>query len=412
MVDRILRLVLGVLIGAWVARHLGPQRYGELAYVVAFILMFQALGNLNLDGILVREIAQAPERAPQLLGSALYLRLIASSIAWGSAVLLVACIRPDDRQALLMIGILGAGMVFQSADVVDLWFQSQMQSRLTVLAKAFGYCSASIIKIILILMDAPLWLFSVALLLDMVLTACAMFSVYRFLPTKGTWQWSWPLGRQLLWESLPFLLANLAINAYMRVDLILLREFANETELGLYSAALPFSQAWSVLPVTAYVSLLPTLSALRAADPLKYRQRLQMVFSFFLWAGIASVAVTSVFSEYGLDLLLGAKYAGSIGVLQVHSLGNIFLFMGVAQGLDLVADRSAWLVFWKALVGFVVCVVGNSVLIPLYGALGAAWAAVLSQSVYAVLSNAVLAPRIFKMQVRAIWPFSRTIASF
>lgn len=404
MADRILRLVLGVLVGAWVARHLGPQRYGELAYAVAFLLMFQALGNLNLDGILVRDISQKPERAPMLLGTALYLRVIVSAIAWGSAVLLVACIRPDDHQALYMISILGAGMVFQSSDVVDLWFQSQMRSRLTVLAKAFGYCSASMIKIVLILVDAPLWSFSVALLLDMVLTACAMLAVYRFLPTKSPWQWNWSLARSMLWEVLPFLLTSLAVSAYMRIDQILLRELAGDSALGIYSAILPFSQAWNMLPITAYVSLLPALSALKVADPGKYRQRLQLVFSLFLWAGVVAAVVTFFFAEYGLHRILGDKYAGAVGVLQVHALSNVFVFVGVAQGLAIVADRTARLGLWKALAGLLTCIVGNYILIPRYGALGAAWVSVLSQGVSAVLSNLLFAPQVLMMQIRALWP--------
>lgn len=405
MVDRVLRLLLGVLVGAWVARHLGPQRYGELAYVVAFLLMFQALGNLNLDGILVRDISQMPERAPVLLGTALYLRLMASFIAWGAAVLLVAILRPDDHQALLMIGIVGAGMVFQSADIVDLWFQSQMHSRFTVLAKAIGYCLATCVKIALILTDAPLWSFALALLLDMALTASAMLFVYRIFPTKGAWQWSWPLARSMLWEVLPFWMTALAVSAYMRIDQVLLRELAGDSVLGIYSAVLPFSQAWNMLPITAYVSLLPALSTLRLENPAKYRQRLQLIFSLFLWGGVAAAVVTMVFAQYGLHWILGNKYAGSVGVLQVHALSNVFVFIGVAQGLDIVANRTALLGLWKALAGLLTCVIGNSMLIPRYGAMGAAWTAVVSYAVSAMFVNAILSPKIFVMQIRAFFPF-------
>ena len=39
--DRIFRIVLGLTIGAWIARYLGPEQFGELAYVLSFIAFFQ-----------------------------------------------------------------------------------------------------------------------------------------------------------------------------------------------------------------------------------------------------------------------------------------------------------------------------------------------------------------------------------
>jgi PST family polysaccharide transporter len=56
MLDRMMRLALGLLIGAWVARYLGPAQYGELVYVLAYIAIFQAIANLGLDDIVVRKI--------------------------------------------------------------------------------------------------------------------------------------------------------------------------------------------------------------------------------------------------------------------------------------------------------------------------------------------------------------------
>src|SRR6266699_1214854 len=77
LLDKLIRAALGLLVGAWVARYLGPSRFGELAYVLAFIAFFQAVANLGADGIIVRDIAQKPECAPQVLGTCFALRLLA-----------------------------------------------------------------------------------------------------------------------------------------------------------------------------------------------------------------------------------------------------------------------------------------------------------------------------------------------
>ena len=37
--DRALRMVLAVLVGAWMARYLGPGQFGEFAYVMSFVAL-------------------------------------------------------------------------------------------------------------------------------------------------------------------------------------------------------------------------------------------------------------------------------------------------------------------------------------------------------------------------------------
>ena len=50
LIDRVLRLVLGVAVGIWIARYLGPARYGVLNYAVAFAGAFGTLATLGLGG--------------------------------------------------------------------------------------------------------------------------------------------------------------------------------------------------------------------------------------------------------------------------------------------------------------------------------------------------------------------------
>ena len=75
--DKLLRLGLGVLVGAWVARYLGPLEFGELAFALAYIALFQSIANLGLDGIAVRDITQNESEAHSLLGTVFILRLCA-----------------------------------------------------------------------------------------------------------------------------------------------------------------------------------------------------------------------------------------------------------------------------------------------------------------------------------------------
>ena len=145
--DKILRAVLGLLVGAWVARYLGPGQFGELAYYIAFIALFQGITNLGLDGIAVREISHHELRAHVTLGTIYKLRVYAGIGCWLLAVISYGIIEGVNGSGIYIVGLVGATLVFQAADTVDLWFQCQSQSKRTVIAKALAYLLTSSIKV-------------------------------------------------------------------------------------------------------------------------------------------------------------------------------------------------------------------------------------------------------------------------
>jgi O-antigen/teichoic acid export membrane protein len=408
LLDRLLRIVISVLVGAWVARHLGPDLYGELAYVLALLALFYAACSLGLDGPVVRDITQDSQQATTVLGSAFGLRLAAGMVGWVAAIAMVVALRPDDSLAFTMVAIVGATLLFNPAEVVDLWLQSQGKSRLSVPFRLVAYVVIALVKIGLILTNAPLWAFAAAALLDMALVAVALLWVYRLWPAPGLWQWDGACALRLLAESWPLMVSALAVGIYMRIDQIMLRELADERQLGLYSAVLPFSQAWHMVPMTVCASLLPRVSQLQQTDPAQYHRRLQQLFSLMAWAGIAAAGLTALCAPWLVKTLLGSRFDDAVPVLQWHVFSNIFVFLGVAQSVAIVSERTPRRALIKTLSGAVTSLIANYLLIPGWGAVGAAWSAVISYCVSAVVSNAVVAPAAFRMQLRALIPVYAT----
>ena len=398
-------MALALVVGAWVARHLGPGRYGELAYAIALVGFIQPATALGLEAIVVRDIAQDPTRAGRILGTAFRLRLSAGVLGCLGVMALAASLRPDDETAIVLVGILGVGLILQSSDVIDLWFQSQMRSKLTVRSRAVAYCAASVAKVGLILADAPLWAFAAALLADTLLASVALALTYRRAPLAEHWQWDADAARVLLKESWPFMLAGLSVAAYMRVDQLLLRELSDERQLGLYSAILPLSQALHMLPMIVCSSLFPRMATLRRDDPQAYAHRMLQLFTLMAWSGMAVGVAIALCAPWLVAVLLGPGFSEAVPVLRWHALTNVFVFLGVAQSVMIVVDRVSHISLIKTLSGAVASVILNLLLVPRWGALGAAWAAIGAFGAAAVLTNAFVAPRALSMQLKAFWPF-------
>lgn len=405
LTEKCLRVILFVLVGAWVARHLGPVQYGQLAYILALASVFQILAGLGLDQLVVRDLARDPTGAGPILGTAFRLRIAAGSVGWALMVGLTLFLRPADDIALLLAAVLGAGLVIQAAEVVDLWLASRSRSKVSVLPKCWAYACAAAVKVMLIIYSAPLWAFGVALLAETIFIAVALMWAYRLESTADRWRWQTSRARALIRHAMPLLIAGLSVVVYMRIDQVILRELAGQRALGLYSAILPLSQIWHVVPMTLCASLLPRLSALMLEDPVRYKQRLQQLFTLMAWGGISAAAITAMAAPILVHWLLGPDYVEAVPVLRWHAICNVFVFLGVAQSLVIINSGNTGIALFRTLCGAIASVVMNLLLVPTWGVLGAAWAAIAAYFVASVASNAIGAPAMLKMQLKAFWPF-------
>lgn len=401
--DKLIRLVLGLLVSAWMARYLGPSQFGELSYVLAYIAFFQVAATLGLDSIVVRDIARDPASAPQTLGTVFALRLAAGVSCWLLAIGGMVAADGWSGPLVLLTALVGAVVVFQPADTIDLWFQSQSESRRTVIAKLLAYLLSSALKIGLILAAAPLAAFAAALAFDAIGAAVGLMLAYRRFPAAGRWTAIRHRGRQLLQECWPLLLSGVLVITYMRIDQLMLKKILGERELGIYVAALSLSQMWHAIPMIVSVSLLPVATALRRRSQDEYIQLMTMVFRYhFLIAALISLLVAFA-SPFLIRHLFGPHYSEAAAVLRVHVFSNIFVFAGVAHSVWLTAEGRTKVRLVGTLIAGVCSVAGNFILIPELGVVGPAYVAVVSMFIAAVGINYFLAPDSFRMQLAALW---------
>lgn len=402
LADKLTRFFVAIFVSAWVARYLGPERYGVLAYAVAFISLFQAVSLLGLDNLVVRDIAADPSRAHRILGTALRLRLIAATVAYFALGAWITQFQREDTTVTVVVLLVGLAIFFQVFDVIDLWFQSCIQSRRTVVAKTLSYLVTAVIKVVLIQIGANLSAFAAAHAVETGLAAAALSLAYADYRTKQRWQWDGALARALLTQSWPLLLSGLSILLYMRVSVVFLRESAGSAEVGLYSVAATLSEMWYFVPMALGSSIAPIVSRQRAAGGDGHRGILLKAFAAMWMLSLTVVALNVLGARYVVALLYGQQYAASAPILAIHALTFIPVCLGVMQSVWLINEGRSKLALYQAMGGAITALSLNLILTPRFGAYGAAISTVTSQFVQAFLVNAVLAPDLFRLQCRSI----------
>lgn len=154
--DKVLRMGISLFVGVWVARYLGPEQFGLYNYAIAFVSLFSTFSALGLNQIIVRNIVLEPSYKDETLGTAFIIKLIGGIAILPLAVGTVAFLRPEENLPQWLVGIAALGMIFRAFEVVDFWFQSQTQSKYSVLAQNAAFILANLVKVVLLQMKAPL----------------------------------------------------------------------------------------------------------------------------------------------------------------------------------------------------------------------------------------------------------------
>jgi PST family polysaccharide transporter len=405
MLDKVLRMALGLVVVPLVARYLGPTEFGQLNYAVAFVALFSVVATLGLDSIVVRDLVRRQEDRRKILGSAFSLKLLGALVSLAMAETGIRLLQPDDAKMHLLVGITATALVFQAFDVIDFLFQSGVRSKPIVLVRVISFVLFSFVKIALIVTLAGLVEFAWAALGEAALVALGLVWVFqRFFGAKWFGFGDLSTVRSLVRESWPFMLSGLAVMIYMRIDQIMLASAVGSYEVGLYSAALRLSEIWYVIPTAIVASVSPSLTATYGQSRAVYYGRMQRLFTSLVKLAYLVAVPMSLLSTRLIVLLFGPQYAGAGPVLAIHIWTAVFVFIGVATGPWVFNEGLGRIQFYRAVIGAITNILLNLYLIPRYGATGAAIATLLSQAVAVYFSLVFLSRtrEVFGMMTKAL----------
>ncbi|MEA5622708.1 flippase [Nostoc sp. UHCC 0251] len=406
--DRILRMGASLVVGVWVARYLGVQQYGIFNYALAFVSLFSPIFTLGLDDIVVRHIVRQSSDIEEILGTTFWLKLLGGIASVLLAVSTMFFLGEHETLKIWLVAILAMAGIFRAADTIELWFQSQVQSKYTVIAKNTAFLLNTIIKIALILTKAPLLAFAWVTLAEFAMSAIGLLIVYQ---AKGSslwlWRWSFSVAKTLLKESLPLIFSGFAILIFMKIDQVMLGQMIGNSEVGIYSAAVRVSEIWYFIPGAIVSSVAPSIYAAKEKSESLYYQRIGQLLSLMTCISFAIAIPMTFLSDKIIMVMFGSGYAEAGAILAVHIWTSLFVFMGLATSPWFIAEGLNHVSLGKTLFGAILNIILNLLLIPKYAGLGAAIATIISQAAAAFVCNAFdsRTQKIFKIQVRSLIHF-------
>ncbi|MDM5272552.1 flippase [Sulfurovum sp. zt1-1] len=414
LVEKVIRLFLGLFIGIWVARYLGPTDFGTLNYVISLVGIVAVFGSFGLNGIVIRELVNHPSKRDRILGSAFLLKIIGTLLV---LVLLsiITLFMSNSNEVNLYLFIVAFAGFFASSEVISFYFESRILAKYIVKVNIVGLILSSLLKIYFILMGKPLVCFIVLVVFDAFILMFGLFYVYiKQKLSVFTWKIDKNLVKNFIRNGWPLIISSVMITVYLKLDQVMIHEMLGADAVGQYAAAVRLSTAWYFVPAVVASSLFPALLNARKVEHSLFLNRLSIMYTIMIWLAIIIAIPMSFLSDWLIVLLFGNAYSEAGTVLMIHIWTAVFVFANMVNNNWYVAENQQKLSMLYTSFGAILNIIMNYFFITSYGIEGAAGATLLSYfiAVYlCLLCNSRTRP-LFKVFTEAIYSFHHLKSHF
>ena len=404
---RIFSLGISFLTTIYVIRHLGPDNYGLLTFSVSFVGLFAFIATLGIDNILYKELSKNLERKDELLGTSLFLKILASVIAIIFISISTYLIKYDDVTKLLIL-INSFTLFFASFGIIGYFFQANIQYKYQAISLILVTLILSSLKILVILFDKGIIYFSFVFFLENILYA--LIGIY-FYTISGNNIFNWKLKKtiafNILRDSWPLMLSSALVVIYTKIDQVMLKFITNDFNVGIYDAAARISEVWYFIPALITNSIFPAIINSQKVGKEFFEMRLTKLYSLMFYMSICVALPVSLLSHQIIRAIYGNNFIQGAGVLGIYVWAGVPVFLTIAINTYLLSENKTKVLFVGSLIGTLTNILLNFWFIPIYGIYGAATATLISYSLIPLSTLLFKETRVHNLLIKngILYPF-------
>jgi len=387
----------------WVHNHIGHESWGQYTALLSFSFLFITLSDLGINQYTTQKLASAPGLLQQYFPSLITTKVILS-LLYPLLMMGLGWVWGYSGNEIYLLGLLA--LVFSGTQLKQFFrshFQAMQRFRIDAYASVFERAVLLILAWALIFTYIDIERFIYARLLAVTLSilsfAWILFRAY------GNMGMRLEIGkvRTFLRTSISFALITVLNSFLDKVDQVMLERMAGEHETSLYAAAYRWMDA-----IGMYLIITLTIFFARFAryihDKEEQTRLLKDAQSITAIPIVFICAFVAFYGESFISLLFTNSNTAEVAVM-TRALKILFmgvLLNGLLQTYSVLLSATGYIYFINriTIIAIMLNIVLNVFLIPVLGALGAAWTTVAALSLLGI-TNIVFVH--YKLEVKVPW---------
>lgn len=376
-ISRIASMVVSLAATFFVVRSLGPQNFGELSYAQSVIGILSVFSSAV--AVFYRDIVREPKSEPSILGTAWTVSMgaafITTFLAFGYVLLL-----SHDQLTIWVMAILCLTQFISPFSVIQKIFYAKTETKWLSVVNFLIHLFISICKVVVMTMGQGVLVLAMVMVLEQILVAFTSILLYIYLHKGSLFSWRFDISymKRMVFDSFPIVVLAASGMVSARIDQIFIKHYLDITTVGLYSVAVQLSEVWQFIPGIIITSIFPAIVNSRGIPT--YRRRMVFLGVNLLFYSLLLSLCLTIFAPFLINIIYGAEFADSIYLLQIYSWSIAGMVLGILVSNFLLSENLRKIQIVSGLAPMLINVVLNIILIPIFGAPGAAMATVVSYS--------------------------------
>ncbi len=399
-IGSVLARLAGIIYSITVIRWLSPKDYGILAFVLTLISFIWSYADPHIGLATIKYYSESKRQAKEFIVNCFWYYFIV-----GLFLSIILTIFSDPIANFFAIKsasyaiALGGFIIFFMA--IENFYACTFTSHLRLDYEAFRRVLKQSLLVLLVIIT--------------LLLGCGVFGVLWAWILSGVVTYSiliWPLSKvfdckkllskpnkAIMLKLIPFgfslYIASFIWQTFTSVDTFLISFFLKEEDIGYYNAAMRIAKFILLIPMALVTPMVPLVSELSSqsisegsSSMATYRlsDSVRKSIKYVICLITPVIIIVCSYPNYVIDILFGSKYLRASFPLQLLMIAIFFqsiyvLFDAIFIGLGMVLVRIV-LSSIATLLNFMLCYI----LIPIYGIEGAAFSAVISSMLVAILA--------------------------
>lgn len=324
--ERFVRLILAFVLGAAVARHLGPHGFGLMAYAISLVSLVSVFCSFGVDSLVLRDLGRKAADERTIVASAAILRIGTGMVGVLLCIGYLLCTETVDETLRVLILIQSMVLLFGWGDVVDSWFQSGAKFWVGVTIRLGACLFGAGLRLYLLLTEASSAAFIAAGAVESAVLAICLWAVFlRNRSGAESLSVSWTVIKSLLGRGWPLMLSSVLVTSTLQSDRILLGYFSSAEQLGLYAASARFLDLSLTLPLLLSIAARKFFVQETVGRHHARTLRVERMFKYGVWAAIFVGVGLWITAKWIVPLAFGAKYTDASTLLAIHAWVVIFV---------------------------------------------------------------------------------------
>ena len=375
----------------YVSRILLPEGTGKVSFATSLIAYFTMFAQLGIPTYGVRACARVRDDKKELTRTAqelLIINLVMTALSY-TALILALIFVPRLRQERSLYLLVSLSMLFTTIGMEWLYKALEQYTYITVRSIVFKLVALVAMFALIHSREDYVIYGGITILASSASGIFNFFHARRFISLR-------PVGgyhfKPHLKAVAVFFAMACASTVYTNLDTVMLGFMTSDETVGYYNAAVRIKSILVSIVTSLGAVLLPRASYyVEHGEMDQFRKITRKALNFVFLAAFPMMIYFMLFAKQGIFLLSGQNYAGS--VIPMQWIMPTLLFIGLSNVLGiqiLVPLGRERVVLWSIVAGAAVDVVLNLVLIPNFGAAGAAAATSAAELVVLVVQFVVL----------------------